>query len=274
MSPIPSRPELPVASRRRFLQGLAMLAVGGRTLLTSRDARAAVDAVREVARKAVEWPEMPRRTLGRTGWEASRLVFGCGAALSRQRRDDLLEAAFDAGINVFDVGFRGFYRDAEANLAPFLKRRRDSVFLISKAFPSRDIEPGQRLSAATLRQAAATWSERLDASLRELGVEQVDAYYLMAANNVSLVGSDELRAAFEKAKQAGKARHFGLSTHQNAQAVLETATRSGAYDLAMVAVTRAGTTGRSATCSRARSPWRSSRRCSPGRGRPASDSSA
>ena len=63
---------------------------------------------------------MPHRTLGRTGFEGSRLVFGCGAALSR-RRDALLEAAFDAGINVFDVGFRGYYRDAERHLAPFAR---------------------------------------------------------------------------------------------------------------------------------------------------------
>ncbi|MGH0030951.1 MAG: aldo/keto reductase, partial [Myxococcota bacterium] len=183
--------------------------------------------------------EMAHRTLGRPGWTASRLVFGCGAALSRGPRDDLLEAAFDAGINVFDVGFRGYYRDAEANLAPFLKKHRDRVFLISKARPA-DTEPGQSLSAAERRQAAAAWSAQIDDSLGELGVERLDAYYLMASNNVDLVGSDEIRRAFEQAKQAGKVAHMGISTHQNAEAVLTTAAETGAYSLAMIAITPAG----------------------------------
>ena len=230
---------LPLTSRRGFLQALAMLAVGGRTLLRSGDAYAAVDAARGVARADIVWPEMTRRTLGRTGWNASRLVFGCGAALSRQPRDELLEAAFDAGINVFDVGYRGYYRDAEQNLAPFLKRHRDEIFLISKARPL-DTEPGQKLSADERREAAATWTKQIDASLRELGVDHVDAYYLMASNNTDLVGSEEIRSAFEKAKTAGKVKHMGLSTHQNADRVLATAADTGAYSLAMIAITPAG----------------------------------
>ena len=224
-------------SRRSFLQVLALLSVGSRGLLRPGRARAA-----EPPAPGPDggWPAMSYRTLGRTGWSASRLVFGCGAALSRQRRDALLDAAFEAGINVFDVGFRGYYGDAESNLAPFLKRRRDRVFLISKAIASRDIEPGEPLSPAARREAAATWTRCMDESLRELQVDHVDAYYLMAANNVDLVGSEELRRAFERARQAGKVKHLGLSTHQNAERVLETAARSGAYDLAMVAITPAG----------------------------------
>ncbi len=233
-------PTLPVTSRRRFLELLAMVAISGRTLLSSGDARAAVAAARDYARTGLEWPEMTYRTLGRTGWNASRLVFGCGAALSRRRRDDLLDAAFDAGINVFDVGYRGYYSDAEANLVPFLRRHRDEIFLISKAVPSRDIEPGEALSTARRAELAATWSSQLDASLQELQVDHVDAYYVMAANNTDLVGSDEIRRAFEAARDAGKVKHLGVSTHQNTEAVLRTVTASGAYSLAMIAITPGG----------------------------------
>jgi len=236
----PEPVDLPAPSRRGFLKLLAMLAVGGRTLLRTGDARAFVEAARGLAGAEVELPPMTYRTLGRTGWNASRLVFGCGAALASGRRDDLLDAAFAAGINVFDVGFRGYYRDAEKNLAPFLKRRRDDVFLISKAIPSMDAGPGLSLSAAQRDNAAAAWARHLDDSLRELGVDRVDAYYVMAASNVDLVGSDEIRSAFERAKQAGKVKHLGLSTHQNAEKILEAAARTGAYDLAMIAVTPAG----------------------------------
>jgi aryl-alcohol dehydrogenase-like predicted oxidoreductase len=62
----------------------------------------------------------------------------------------------------------------------------------------------------------------------------------MASNNPFLVGSDEIQRAFQRARDAGKVRFLGLSTHQNAQSVLEAAIRSGGYDLAMLAVTPAG----------------------------------
>jgi aryl-alcohol dehydrogenase-like predicted oxidoreductase len=227
-------------SRRNFLKTLALLGIGGRTLLRSGDARAAVYAAQSAAGSPAEWPEIGRRTLGRTGFEGSRLIFGCGAALSQRRRDDLLEAALDAGVNVFDSGTRRYYGDAEVNLAPFLKRHRDDIFLISKAMTYLEAGPDQEISAAQGREAAQTWTGLLDQSLRELGVDHVDAYYVMASNNPHVVKSAELHGAFEKARQAGKVKHFGLSTHENAKRVLEAAMETGWYDLAQVAVTPAG----------------------------------
>ncbi len=229
-----------LTNRRRFLQALAMLGVGGQTLLRSRDARGAVYAARAAVGAPTDWPTMPRRKLGRTNFEASRLVFGSGAVLARGRKDSLLEAAIDAGINVFDVGTRRYYRDAEVNLAPFLKRVRDRIFLISKAMVYLDVGPNEAISLDQSRQAARTWSGLLDQSLSELAVDHVDAYYLMAAHNPSIVASEELYGAFQKAKQAGKVMHFGLSTHQNAQRVLEAAMETGWYDLAQIAITPAG----------------------------------
>lgn len=233
-----SRP--PTKSRRSFLKMAAVAGIGGRTLLRTRDAGAAVYAAKAASGQPAEWPALGRRRLGRTGYEASRLVFGCGAALSRGRRDDLLDAAFDAGINVFDVGTRRYYRDAEMNLAPFLKKRRDQIFLISKAMTYLEVEPDEKISSAQGKQAAATWTELLDQSLRELEVDSTDAYYVMGANNPSILESQEMQDAFAKAKQAGKTRHIGLSTHQNAQKVLEAAMRTGAYDLAQIAITPGG----------------------------------
>lgn len=227
-------------NRRGFLRTLAVLGVGAGAWLRSRDLRAATAAAREALGESAELPPIPRRRLGRTGWQASRLVFGCGAALSSRPNDPLLETAFEAGINVFDVGFRGYYDDAEKHLGPFARRHRDSIFLISKAYVPLEIEPDDEITPAQARAGAAGWLESLDGSLRELGVERVDAYYLMASHNPSLVGSDEIRSAFERARQAGKVRFLGLSTHQNAQKVLETAIASGGYDLAMIAITPAG----------------------------------
>lgn len=227
-------------TRRSVLRYVFTLAAAGRELARAADAWGAGYAARAAAGDVGAWPAMPRRMLGRTGFEASRLIFGCGAALSRRPNDALLETAFEAGINVFDVGFRGYYRDAERHLAPFAKAKRHRIFLISKAMVELDAEPGDRVTAAQARAAAGSWLERLEGSLRELEVDDVDAYYVMASHNPSFIECDEILAAFERAKQAGKVRFLGLSTHRNAAAVLDAAARTGRYALAMVAITPAG----------------------------------
>ncbi len=235
-----SRP--PSVSRRRFLQLLAMVTVGARTLWGSGDARAALAAAKEAAEGAGAWPAMPTRKLGRTGFEASRLVMGCGASLMFFRKDELLRTAYEAGINVFDVGYRGYYRYAERNLAHFLRDRkvRDDIFLISKARPELDAEPDEVVTVAQAKRAAETWSERLEQSLRDLELPRVDAYSVMAAHNPSLIRSEEILRAFEVARDAGKVGHLGVSTHRNAEAVLAAAAETGWYDLAMIAVTPGG----------------------------------
>lgn len=225
-------------SRRRFFQYAAALGIGGQTLLRSGDLRAAVFDAREAV--AMPWPEMQYRPLGRTGFNASRLIFGCGAALMRRPNDRLLNTALDAGVNVFDVGFGRYYDMAERNMRDFLKSHRDKLFLISKAYIGKQVEPDDAFTAADAKQAAAGWLQYMDESLADLGVEQVDAYYFMASNNTRVIQSDEMYRAFETARDAGKTRFLGLSTHQNAAAVLETAIATGRFDLAMIAVTPGG----------------------------------
>ena len=227
-------------SRRKFMQLLGMLGIGGQFLLRPRDLIAATNETTDPLAPDSSWPEMTYRTLGRTGYRASRLIFGCGSALRKGRADQLLNAAFSAGVNVFDVGTRRYYPGSERNLAPFLKQSRDKIFLISKGILELDEKPDVVLSLQQQKAAAAMWLEMLDESLTELGVEYVDAYYMMATNNPTLVTSEEMYGAFQQAKAAGKVRFFGLSSHLNAQNVLEAAIGTGWYDLAMLAVTPAG----------------------------------
>ena len=228
------------SGRRRFMRHIAAVSVSGQALLQTGSVRAAVAEGKASLDKPGSWPEMAYRPLGRTGHNSSRLIFGCGATLSRKPRDELLNTAFDAGVNTFDVGFRGYYDDAEKNLAPFLKSHREKIFLISKAIVPADVEPDEVISSALAKKAADRWTKRLDASLKELGVDQVDAYYLMASNNVSVITSDEIQSAFAQAKAAGKVSHLGLSTHQNASNVLAAASKMGTFSLAMIAITPGG----------------------------------
>ena len=240
MTPPDAAPQAAATNRRAFMRYAAMIGVGSQALWHTRSLHGAIAEAQDAAPEAPPWPAMAYRKLGRTGFNASRLVFGCGAALSRKPNDRLLELALERGVNVFDVGFRRYYGDAERNMAGFLKRHRDDVYLISKASTYVDIDPNAEVTPEQARQAARTWTEMLDDSLRGLGVEHVDAYYQMGANNPSVVAAEELYGAFQAAKQAGKVSHYGVSTHENAAKVLDAAVDSGWYDLAMIAITPAG----------------------------------
>jgi hypothetical protein len=222
-------------NRRLFLKLLAMLGIGGPSIIASGASHA--DEGKDLS--VNDWPKMTYQTLGRTGFNASRLVFGCGAALSKGQANHLLEPAFNAGVNVFDVGYSAYYSDAEKNLAPFIKPRRDKIFVISKA-PVADLEPEDTITVQEAKDAANNWLREMDDSLKGLDTDHVDAYYLMAANNTSIVGSEEIFNAFNRAKDAGKVTNMGLSTPQNAEAVLMTAAETGWYDLAQIAITPAG----------------------------------
>ena len=174
---------------------------------------------------------MTYRKLGRTNFMSSRLVFGCGAALAGGKGVRLLERAFEAGINNYDNGTNDVYRESERSFAPFMKKHRDSIWVASKApLSSDDIGPQDSVTVEQAKTAAKSWTKLLDASLKDLQTEYVDAYYLMAVNNPALVSSEEIYKAFVKAKSAGKVGYFGLSTHKNAQKVLEAAIETGWYD--------------------------------------------
>lgn len=185
---------------------------------------------------------MPYRQLGRTNFLCSRLVFGCGAALMGGKAVRLLETAFDAGVNFYDIGSNAFYKGSERAFAPFLAAHKGDIWVTSKA-PLRPVdgyEPGKPLTADQGKFLATYWSGLLDASLADLGTDHVDAYYLMGVGEPEVIRCEELHQAFLAAKKAGKVSHWGVSTHKNAHQVLEAVIETNSYDLAMIAVTPAG----------------------------------
>jgi predicted aldo/keto reductase-like oxidoreductase len=228
------------ATRRTLIQYGTLMGVGATSLIKSGDVKASVFDGKAAAGLNPALPAMRYQTLGRTGHNSSRLIFGCGATLSGGRQDHLLNAAFDAGVNTFDVGFQHYYSDAEKNLAPFLQKHRDDIFLISKALVPSKIEWDEVITVSQAKAAAQGWLKYMDESLTELKQDHVDAYYFMGQNNVSTIQSEEMHRAFEQAKAQGKVDYLGLSTHQNAENVLAAAIETKQFDLAMIAITPGG----------------------------------
>ena len=233
--------DLSSMDRRKFIKILAAAAVSGTTFVkaTGLETKALAKTNELIHRN--EWPSMTYRKLGRTNIMSSRLVFGCGAALMKGRGGErLLNRAFEAGINLYDTGSDIYYKGSERSMAPFLKAHRDDVWVVSKAPTSVKIKPEESITLEQAKSAAKFWTRLMEASLKDLQTEYVDAYYLMGVDNPSLVRSEEMYNAFLKAKAAGKVGYFGLSVHKNTRQVLEAAIKTGWYDLAMVGVTPAG----------------------------------
>lgn len=224
--------------RRKFMN-ISAGSIGGTALLSVSGATGS--AQEENPDRRNEKPTMTYRQLGRTHFHSSRLVFGCGAALTGGRGVRLLARAFEAGINHFDVGSDIYYKGSEKTLAPFMKAHRGEIWVASKApvSPTR-IAPDTSITTEKAKAAAKFWTGLLDASLKDLKIDHVDAYYLMAVNNCELIQSDEILNAIAKAKENAKFRFSGISTHKNAGNLLKTAIETKAYDVAMIGITPAG----------------------------------
>jgi len=227
-------------SRREFIKITATAAISCPVLFSSAHptTQSLVDTEKPIHRN--EQPGMTYQRLGRTGFWSSRLVFGCGAALMQGRSDRLLGRAFEAGINHFDVGSNVYYKGSERNLAPFLKIHGNDVWVASKAPAPVHTQTQDSITIEQAKGAANYWLGLMDASLKDLRTDHVDAYYLMAVENPALVRCEEIYNGFLKARNAGKVGFLGLSTHKNAEKVLAAAMETGWYDLAMIGVTPAG----------------------------------
>ncbi len=226
--------------RRKFIKLLLGVSVGGQTLAHGISSGAGMPVRNYGFSSLQEQPAMSYRLLGRTQFKSSRLVFGGGSALVGGRAVRLLDRALEAGINHFDLGSNVVYRGSERSFAPFLKKNRDKVWVASKAPVPLRLKPDDSVSVTQAQNAAEGWTRLMEASLKELEVDSIDAYYLMAVNNPALVKCEELYNAFLAAKKAGKVSFFGLSTHKNAQKVLEAAIETGWYDVAMIGITPVG----------------------------------
>ena len=235
-----SKKKFGTMNRREFNKSLVTVAVGA-PFFISGDLVSKASTKPEKLDRRNERSSMTYSKLGRTNFMSSRLVFGCGAALVGGKAVRLLDLAFEAGINHYDVGSDIVYKGSERSLSPFLKANRGKIWVASKApLPPHNIKPEDRVTLEQAKAAANSWTKLLNQSLKDLQTEYIDAYYLMAVNNPAIISSEEIYKAFLDAKTAGKVGYFGLSTHKNAKNVLEAASKTGWYDLAMIGITPAG----------------------------------
>jgi uncharacterized protein len=198
------------ASRRRFLAaGLALPAASSASRYEEQTTPAAPP------RKAMPAaPKFQYKTLGKTGLRVTTVGFGCMITSD----GSVVERAADLGITYFDTA-RGYMNgNNERMVGAALKRKRKEVTLSTKSH------------GATKDEALRD----LDTSLRELGTDFVDIWYLHAKTTPGDV-KDELIEAQQIAKKAGKIRFAGVSTHSGQKELIPWLAKNPNVDVILTA---------------------------------------
>jgi aryl-alcohol dehydrogenase-like predicted oxidoreductase len=181
---------------------------------------------------------MESRQLGRRGPQVSAIGFGAmsigiadvytSSVRDEQAAVALIHRALDLGVAMIDTA--DVYGSSEIQVGKALKGRREGVVLATK-FGFVNQRPGEEEridgSPAYVRRAC-------DASLKRLGVEVIDLYYLHRVD--PKVPIEETVGAMGELVRQGKVRHLGLSepspdTVRRAQSVHPLAAVQNEYSL-------------------------------------------
>jgi uncharacterized protein len=182
--------ERPGLTRRELfgLSGLAAsTAILGGAALPSLPAQAAEP----------ELPQVPRRTLGKTGQSVPILLMG-GAMGFDPRFDPRLAEAVRFGVNYIDAAdcYAGGKCETSVGAYHTRAKNRDKVWITTKS-DQHEVDGFQRTVAE---------------SLTKLQTDHVDLYFLHMLRDPKYLSKDMALAA-EKLKKAGKIRYFGFSCH-------------------------------------------------------------
>jgi aryl-alcohol dehydrogenase-like predicted oxidoreductase len=154
---------------------------------------------------------MKTRVLGRGGLEVSAIGFGCmglnfgyGTGVTKEEGVALIRAAVEFGETFFDTAeMYGPYTNEEMvgeALAPF----RDRVVIATK-FGFNIVDGKQAGLSSRPEQIKAV----ADASLKRLGIDQIDLFYQHRVDPA--VPIEDVAGAVRDLIAAGKVKHFGLS---------------------------------------------------------------
>jgi len=194
-------------TRRDFVRGTAMAAAGvamgmnaTATLAAPTAAAPAVDTSKILNYN----PDMEYRRQGKTGLMVSALCLGGHSRSKQEDRTEIVSRCIDAGINYIDACWDNeVKRDAKA-----LKGRRDKMYL-ALSHGAKEVRKEEYRSAKKLLAS-------LDELLRDSEQEYTDLWRITCLEPGGRHTFDtacEIVEALETAKQQGKARFVGFSTH-------------------------------------------------------------
>jgi aryl-alcohol dehydrogenase-like predicted oxidoreductase len=179
---------------------------------------------------------MKYRTFGRLGWQVSEIGFGAwaiGGGWGTQRDEESLAAlhrALDLGVNFIDTAQGYGNGRSEQLIGKVLKERRgERIYVATKMPPAPGNWPPSPYDNIEDRYSEAYLRDRLEISLRNLGVECIDFMQLHTwtrAWNRNPIALETLRTFVKEGKLLG----FGISTPEHDQNSLVDLMRAGWLD--------------------------------------------
>jgi predicted aldo/keto reductase-like oxidoreductase len=172
------------------------------------------------------------RTLGRTKLQIPIVSFG----VMNSDSPDLLRKALDLGIKHFDTAHLYLRGNSEKVIGEVLQQtgKRKEVYVATKMRFARDREKNVFLLEGNAREPGATeenFNKQLNLSLKRLRSDYVDILHIHSCYSPQMVTFEPLMKALVKAKEAGKARFVGISTHQNIPEVIKSVVDAEIYDV-------------------------------------------
>lgn len=188
-----------------------------------------------VLAKAAAWASqpsatpIPKRPLGRTGYQPTILGLGGLFTLSMQDRHNesvaIINRALDLGVNFIDTAARYGTGASELNVGTVMRKRRNEVFLASKSHDH------------TYDGSMALFKQ----SLARLQTERIDLYQHHALGThvhlKQLQQKNSARQAFERLRADGLIRFIGVTGHS--ARLLADALEDYPYDTALITLNAA-----------------------------------
>lgn len=201
-------------NRRSFLRFTTNTGIG--TLLLPVTAKAST-----YPEKGNEEAKIPVRTLGRTGVELPIL----GLGVDRPDSSNVLRAAYNSGVKHFDTANSYQNGKNEEMVGSVLQGKpRDSAFVCTKiffAYPLAD-------------NFEEDFKNRVDMSLKRLKMDYVDGLYIHMAASTDVVKDPRVIKVLLDAKEEGKTRFIGFSSHEQKHEIIDAAIETGIYDIALI----------------------------------------
>jgi len=200
-------------NRRSFLKTMGAAGLG--SVFASAQAKAGPNEPTQEP----EYPQVPKRKLGKTGVEVPCLALG--TIFNVVDNQVILRNALQWGVHYWDSAHNYAGGNSELGIGKFLSKNPDvrkNLFLTSKASGARNM---------------AGVEECLQTSLKRMNIKYIDLYYGVHGLSSPAQLTDELKQWVKSAKKRKLIRFFGFSTHRNMAGCLAAAAKLDWIDVVM-----------------------------------------
>lgn len=174
-------------------------------------------------------PELPLRTLGRTGIKTPVLSMGAAGASD----PNFVKAGYDAGIKLFFSATYYGEGNNEKLVGDGLKGLPRDSFVVGTAVPPDNFDNGTGLFKEAFN--VENYIKKAEGSLKRFGLDYVDIFLFPYAGKKETVLNEGVLKALEQLKKQGKTKYVGIASHSDVEEALNAASSSGIYDVAMIA---------------------------------------